>query len=891
MLMCYILPVSANSPGGVEGVRMWSEVVPKNFNLMGEYFWKDYSGDSIVSYIQKDSVAIPFYSSKIRYINFRPAMQMPGNDQTVWAELKKANLSQFTVLGVWGSLNNSEIQNLADIKIDTQKNVSITSRNSQANNPYVQTSYYSSSPIFTSWGLTVPSVFSFKPDSNNYCAELIVYSRILSPFERSRAESFLAMKYGITLQHSYFVGDTLLWDISNPYVKNIAAIGFDSAKKFCQRQSVSSKLDRSIESAFYQDNNSYNRLSDNLLMTIGYEKDCLIPDGQYIMCGENDKTVNETKHAVLPIKLHKSKWQSRSTTCVADQSADLSFSNDSIGLIKLHGNTYGLVQKMPDKKCRLHFNESSANSYLSFRQRYPSATFEVVFASTDNSRFGFRFNADNTISKIAGQSVEKLEPSFSHQKKLIEISRDDYCVRLTINSIGDSTLCVPVQSKEMAMDVVFEPDASRDYATELNDVRIDQLCYTGQSIILNKAILNPSFSANNNTAIIVNPNDDSFSDNGNILSGRIYYASPTESDDKKLVFDDVYLNSDNLTEYFTVARIDSVCAESYVVEDSVSVSVLHGTPPYRLSLIKKEQDGSLSTQKEIISYDNSFSIGTNGISADSIFVTEVGLQVFACGDIKHHRTLKSEIVGNKSSMTFRKPGLQQKPHCRVGFTRGDSVEYGFGIENNQLYIIKNGTIQFCDYTADVLCVRKTGSSIEWLCDGIVVNTQTADSGNYGLIEAIDGNISLDGVVFDGFTDAFNATPGVFHYNSRRRMYKSSVELTALPPSPIPHNNNGKPAYKQNNNAPDGMMAYASDGNLSVERESGNSFNFTATLSNVMPQCASFLVFNSSGKMVYRQELKANEILLPIDFSVSSPGVYIAKVITENGEYSRKFIAN
>ena len=43
--------------------------------------------------------------------------------------------------------------------------------------------------------------------------ELLVYNRILTPGERRKAESYLAMKYGVTLNDSYLDGDgNLVWD-------------------------------------------------------------------------------------------------------------------------------------------------------------------------------------------------------------------------------------------------------------------------------------------------------------------------------------------------------------------------------------------------------------------------------------------------------------------------------------------------------------------------------------------------------------------------------------------------------------------------------------------------------------------------------------------------------
>lgn len=325
--------------------------------------------------------------------------------------------------------------------------------------------------------------------------------------------------------------------------------------------------------------------------------------------------------------------------------------------------------------------------------------------------------------------------------------------------------------------------------------------------------------------------------------------------------------------------------------NTVDVNVLHGTSPYRVSLMKKVSSDTFTKQKEIISYNNEFSISADDISADYLVVEEAGADVYACGAPDQHRTLKTKKGSPTATITFRLPELQQTQNYRIGFTTGNSVNYGFCVENDKLYTLKNNTKQLCSQTEGVMCVRRTGQAIEWLCDDNVIGTLSDATATYGIIEAIEGNIHLDGVVFDGFSDEFDNTTGVFVYKSRGRMFKSEVQFAGQNANLAPAINNKKPVYREDTPDRDDMMAYATDGTLTVVRESGSSLNFTATIRNVAPQPASFVVFNASGKMVYRQELKASEILQPVDFSVPSVGVYIAKMITYTNEYSQKFIAN
>lgn len=79
--------------------------------------------------------------------------------------------------------------------------------------------------------------------SNGLVAEFIVYETILKEKEVARIESYLAIKYGITLQKNYVnsLGETI-WNKKNEevYSNNIAGIGRDDRSTLYQKQGTSS---------------------------------------------------------------------------------------------------------------------------------------------------------------------------------------------------------------------------------------------------------------------------------------------------------------------------------------------------------------------------------------------------------------------------------------------------------------------------------------------------------------------------------------------------------------------------------------------------------------------------------------------------------------------------
>jgi hypothetical protein len=72
-----------------------------------------------------------------------------------------------------------------------------------------------------------------------------VYNRALTPLEQQKVDSYLAIKYGITLSGgtmNYLASDsTILWNAStnSAYKNNITVIGRDDASALSQKQSKS----------------------------------------------------------------------------------------------------------------------------------------------------------------------------------------------------------------------------------------------------------------------------------------------------------------------------------------------------------------------------------------------------------------------------------------------------------------------------------------------------------------------------------------------------------------------------------------------------------------------------------------------------------------------------
>lgn len=107
-------------------------------------------------------------------------------------------------------------------------------------------------------------------DSDSHVGEMIVYSRALTPAELLRVESYLAVKYGLTVSHNYVTSSgTTVWDftVNSAFNHDIAGIGRDDNSALDQQKSKS--------------------INANSWITI--DKGGAFPaDGSYIVWGDNN---------------------------------------------------------------------------------------------------------------------------------------------------------------------------------------------------------------------------------------------------------------------------------------------------------------------------------------------------------------------------------------------------------------------------------------------------------------------------------------------------------------------------------------------------------------------------------------------------------------------------
>lgn len=350
----------------------WFKTVPVTNNLNGAYKWVDITNNSnIYKYSTQGAGHGSEYvvtRDKVRSYNFNPAIDLSyGN--TSKEILLNNTLAQTTIMGVWApreayetnkymfTLFNRYNQGVLftkqtvvesdSSKVDfgfgslNQRNFLFrqglgkeTSANEfREKSLRIGTYYKSSKPNSSIWGEPQKAVISLgnKFDSTNvnnnsrfnanwqnfdafrgYTPELLVFDRQLTPNEYNVYQSYLAIKYGVSLDTSYVSpSGQVLWDSNNDlnkvYKNRITGYGREEAIGLNQKASTTSYeelpcySDSSLYDSFDQ-NNSYGKSSSSRLLVVGCQPGNVMNDGEYVLFGDNGAPISTVDSLVAGFK-------------------------------------------------------------------------------------------------------------------------------------------------------------------------------------------------------------------------------------------------------------------------------------------------------------------------------------------------------------------------------------------------------------------------------------------------------------------------------------------------------------------------------------------------------------------------------------------------------------
>lgn len=275
-------------PGGVAGFERW---YAGEQDQAGTTYWVNplAPGDRLQRSERPDANLAPL-------LNFNPAPAFSGSAAGLELELPNPDLSQLHIFAVYRSADTLYEKSIWSLEQDgSTKRLLSTHRMAdlagfqylnfaqQAKGGAELSAYFLHGAKARDKAVGRPLIRIGTPPGDydlpvrsfrGVIPEIVVYQRFLNPQERRRVESYLALKYGITLRAqepaSYLnaAGQTV-WDglVNADYHHCVTGIGRDDASGLRQEKSTSSEAAG--------------------LLTIGYDSAATVPDNHFLLWGDD----------------------------------------------------------------------------------------------------------------------------------------------------------------------------------------------------------------------------------------------------------------------------------------------------------------------------------------------------------------------------------------------------------------------------------------------------------------------------------------------------------------------------------------------------------------------------------------------------------------------------
>ena len=289
-----LVPPPPGMPGGVTGLQIWTrpeDIEPVSDTNPELLRWEDQSGED--NHLMSSSVSmrpvqqttdplnthsyLRFTDDNLREVGSNPhgiaadmnytliAVMKSSADGTILRRYNRNVASEFITpsprLAVESSryriipsagmtsANNTDAWNIVGNTLDTNMTLYFNGTQDVRNNN-VSIDYPPNGSLF----------YRFFTNFTGDLAEMVYYDRSITDTERDKVETYLAIKYGITLSHDYqATNDEIVYDAGNGYGHDIAGIGREDTELLLQERSRSINPDAIlvIDNAASLDDNDY----------------------------------------------------------------------------------------------------------------------------------------------------------------------------------------------------------------------------------------------------------------------------------------------------------------------------------------------------------------------------------------------------------------------------------------------------------------------------------------------------------------------------------------------------------------------------------------------------------------------------------------------------------
>ncbi len=632
------LYVLAQGPGGVSGAELWYITTATTDDTDSSYVWRDYSGDSIrfVSIVNDQPIIRPW--SELQSFNFHPALHFDSISGKSF--LQHTNMGQTTLIGVFAQPNKDSVelyqtnsngwledsifmstQNVYDKSLGALPHEYLEGNDTLFYQRPLKTITYERAilPNHSVWGESETSSLLFNADGRpftGYCPEMIVYGRMLSQKERLKVETYLAIKYGITLGGSYMAPDNqLIWDNSDSlYHHRVTAIAKYSDSSLSQMMSTTSYEEDSLSvlpsnDTFYK-RSTFNKPTPNRLLVLGHEYGYNLPEKSYMIWGDNNQSTDTTKVKDNWYVMNRI-WRLKSNM-PSHRNDSVIVTSNNIDVTKLCDGWYTIDRSnAPNLTSYLKFGPKTSNDlHFSFFCPEDHPAFNIGINISGNTvLYGYRIDSSGNIKKITGGKLSSDTLYKDVNGHLLDIYKkgDDLFLQIDGQGMYKYNITVPVTTPHIITDSIGFPDLPF-FPLDGNDIVngnetqggiigpiIDDR--PGHDVLLN---LHPGYSCygillvdEGNALFIKSFRADGFSNTGNqielnynianglkrfrkkrsilLINESPVFGNPEEVDQRipcsefdvdrhKLLFHNVFFN-ENDTSYFTFGAYDGLIAD------------------------------------------------------------------------------------------------------------------------------------------------------------------------------------------------------------------------------------------------------------------------------------------------------------------------------------------
>ena len=963
ILFCPIA-VLAQSPGGVSGCEAWFVTSPNSTDGNGTYRWLDMSGDSVLlKYVNGSLAGTQVYQNRstIQTFNFHPSLRFSPSLGFMDAVLRQANLAQATFIGVFepDSLPSADTRLYAvagkDSSAVTKDKVLHSGDAAQLD--YSPDLLYNQErakalkvvswqrairPSHSPWGETPGSTISLgggalssnptftepinglgnAPGLGGWCPEMMVYGRMLSPYERVSVETYLALKYGITLDGSYYYKDRLLWDTSNSSWQRITGVIADSDDEFRQSLSATSYEETprfsslSPNDSFFN-RNSHSKASANRLLAMGRLFSDDIPNMSYMMWGDNGGSTSTIGTGGNWHGMGR-QWLIRSNIdTVSIQSPRITCSGASL---TTHGNVVDISGQSSGSPCLSIGPMTSSDLHYGFICPVKKSSFFIGTARQDSTECSEGYYFDNgKVYKVVWGEQEDTPIITDARGHDIDIFKWGDHLYLQVDGTGNADYNIIVPLDDLTPFPIWDEDSRNGITSDESTHTSDEGRYVDNNRLPGYrcyGLIKPTAGST-----IKNLRIDGFNDTGSyaelsysIAGGgefkpyrlgrtyllangsdglRAYRCTGFDPERKKILFHNLKLaDRDTITFAWNDGLLADVDAEeascntpngdgkinihihntgpglSYLVSDSPNMS---GTGmPYPESM----RDYTISGKFPGIYYVTLFQRAMNNLRAWSASDSEIMTAPLPSGT-------------NDISWYYDGSGNDYTAGIRVS---GSTIRYGVKLRNDTAWFVRNGTASSPRrlLAGDSIHVKYASGKVYVKINNTqVYNSATKTSAwmfraNFGRGETIlrdlmgIGNpptLSSDRVMLESIkADTLRYE---VHIGS------SCSGQTYV----VPLNGEDGFAYHAPTQ-PDGSSGEA-DGVFKATTDPANPLAVNAVLSPITTiGPVQMLVFDISGRL-HRKGRVMNTPPYSETFSVNAPGVYVIKAVTGDGEYTVK----